>query len=387
MHSKRIQDRKIVFVNQAVNYLSIGIVNEFAQKFEHVALVTGSVHVQGESLDKDVQINSIIRFTEAKLWKKFLNWIIASFQIFYLLLIKYRKHEVFFIPNPPIAYLMMLVLPHRFSILKWDVYPDVLKIFGIRETNLIYRFWAYLNRRIFRKAFGVYTIGQKITELIAQYVEEEKITKTPLWTTFTDFTPIPKEENKFIREHKLWNKFIVQYSGNIGVTHNVELLIDVAEALVNEHHIHFQIIGRGNRYKEIKARIDSSKLENCQLLPFQSDDLFPHSLSAANLGVVVLDDKTSKGSVPSKTYNLMTAAKPIIYIASKESELYDYAERYKNGKCFHSSEISKIAEFITQVAADQRQYEQLSDNSLLASKDFTRANAMKLVDHYASIKH
>ena len=34
----------------------------------------------------------------------------------------------------------------------WDVYPDLLKIKGIEESHPIYKLWASLNKRSFRKA-------------------------------------------------------------------------------------------------------------------------------------------------------------------------------------------------------------------------------------------
>ena len=50
----KIKERKIVVVNQAVNYLTIGLCNEFAAKFENVSLITGSIHVQGEELNNNI---------------------------------------------------------------------------------------------------------------------------------------------------------------------------------------------------------------------------------------------------------------------------------------------------------------------------------------------
>ena len=374
-----------MIVNQAVNYLTIGIANEFEKRCEKVALITGSVHVQGEELNKNIEIAEINRFSEEKLIKKFLNWIIATIRITYLLSTKYRKYEVFFIPNPPIAYLVALFLPNRFSILMWDVYPDALKIFGIKENNTVYKIWAWWNKKLFKDAYRIYTIGRNISKLISHYVDRERIKISYLWTTFSDFTPIAKEDNLFLNEQKIKNKFIIQYSGNIGVTHNVEVLLDVAELLKDREDILFQIIGRGNRTIAVKERIQASGLSNCMLLPFQSDEMFPHSLSAADVGVVILDDKTAQGSVPSKTYNLMVAGKPILYIASEISELKDYAENFRNGERFHSSEIQKISSFIERLATNKDFYRELSQNSLFASNYFTRENAQKLIEDYLKI--
>lgn len=384
MKESKIGNRKIVVVNQAVNYLTIGILNEFANKFDHVALITGSIHIQGEELNNAIQVTWISKFSENGLLKKSLNWIIAAAQIFWLLIMKYRKYEVFFIPNPPIAYLLMLFLPNRFSIMMWDVYPDTMKIFGISENSYIYRFWTWANRKIFQRAYKIYTIGDRIGGLLTRYINRSKINIVSLWSSFTDFEPILEKDNSFITKHNLGNKFVVQYSGNIGVTHNIDVLLDVAQLLEREETIHFQIIGRGNRALAIQAKLEELNLKNCTLLPFQKDDVFPFSLSAASIGVVVLDDRTSKGSVPSKTYNLMTAMKPILYIASTDSELFDYAMKFNNGACFHSSEVEGIAGFIKRIASDSNYYQTLSMNSYRASKAFQRKNAEALIENYIS---
>lgn len=52
----KIKDRKIVLINQAANYLTIGFANSFNKKFEHVVLMTGSVHTQGEELNETIKI-------------------------------------------------------------------------------------------------------------------------------------------------------------------------------------------------------------------------------------------------------------------------------------------------------------------------------------------
>ena len=93
----KITDRKIVVINQAVNYLTIGICNEFANKFKNVALITGNVHSQGEELDKNIEVTYINKWKEKHDFRKVLNYLKALVSIWYLLMTKYRKYEVFFI--------------------------------------------------------------------------------------------------------------------------------------------------------------------------------------------------------------------------------------------------------------------------------------------------
>ena len=377
-----MNSRKIVIINQAVNYLTIGICNEFSKQYEVTSLITGSIHVQGEELSETIKVTYIKKWKEEHGIAKIFNYIKATIQIWWLLITKYRSYEVFFISLPPMGYLLNLFCWHKFSMLIWDVYPDVFKITGMQESHLLYKVWAYLNKLSFKKAYKMFTIGERMADLLSVYVPREKLIIQPIWSIFQENKKIPKAENPFVTEHQLEEKFVVQYSGNIGLTHNVEALIDLAKTMTNHSNIVFQIIGRGPRKRLLEKRVTDENIANCQFLPFQLDELFPYSLSAADLGVVILDEATSKGSVPSKSYNLMSYGIPSLYIASKDSELSYYAEHYRHAKCFEKDELEDIVEYIVTLTTDKEVYKVYSKNALAAAEHYKRENAAKLVESY-----
>lgn len=374
--------KKIVFINQGFNYLTIDILNEFAKNYNDISVITGSIRVQDIPLSEKVNVKKIIRYNKKSLFSKIITWLIATIQIYFLLLFKYRNHELFFISIPPFAYLLTSILKNKYSLLIWDVYPDTLKSYNISENNLLYRFWQRLNKKIFPNAHRLYTIGNRMADLISKYVEKNKIIIVPLWTGLTKIKPIPKKENNFAIEHSVENKFVVQYSGNIGYTHNLEVLIEVAKELKSETQIEFLIIGRGKRLQDIKDLIKNYKLQNCTVLPFQPDEVLPYSLACADLGVVVLDEKTSQVSIPSKTYNLMAVGVPMLCIASVDSELGDYIERYDNGRIFSSNQIEEIRKYILSLSSNKDLLNKFKRNSLLASRNFTKDNAKLFFKYY-----
>lgn len=379
---EKIRDRKIVIVNQAANYLTVGFCNAFFERFENVSIITGSIHVQGEELNKGIEVVYINKWVERPAKKKFTSYIKACWKIYRLLKTRYKGHEVFFVSIPPMAYLLNLLLPHRFSMVIWDVYPDVFKITGMKESHPIYRTWAKLNKRSFRKAYRLFTISDKMAELLEQYVPKEKILIQPIWSIFQENNRFPKEGNPFIAEHALEGKFIVQYSGNIGLTHKVEILVQLAEMLKEHKNIIFQIIGRGPRVPALKKMVEEKQLPNCMFLPFQSDEMFPYSLSAADLGVVILDELTSKGSVPSKSYNLMSYGIPSLYIAGNDSELYNYAQKYGHAECYSENNLEAAAKYILKISSDSELWRTTSEKAALASTHFRRNNADKFIDLY-----
>lgn len=383
----KIRDRKIVVVNQASNYLTVGFCNAFAQKFENVALITGSIHIQGEELNLDVEVTYINKWAERPARKKFLSYIKACFKIYWLLTTKYKKHEVFFVSIPPMGYLLNLLVSNKFSMVVWDVYPDVFKITGMKETHPVYRMWAFLNRKSFKKAFRLFTIGDKMAELLETYVTKSKIIIQPIWSIFQENEKITKNENPFVKEHNLIDKFIIQYSGNIGLTHKVEVVIELAELLKNNKDIIFQIIGRGPRVLALQKMVEDKSLPNCTFLPFQTDEMFPFSLSAADLGIVILDELTSKGSVPSKSYNLMSFGIPSVYIAGEDSELNAYAHKYKAAECFSENELNLARDFILELSQNKQKWNAMSANAIATAQVFKRDNADKFVADYLNPIH
>lgn len=333
-------------------------------------------------LDSTIRVDKINHWRERPAWKKVSSYLIAMTRMWWLLMTRYRKHEVLFISVPPMAYLLNLVVPHRFSMVIWDIYPDTLKIGGMTEAQPIFRIWSWLNRKSFRKAYRLFTISEIMAEAMSKYVERDRVLVQPIWSIFQNCSRIPREENKFLSNFDFGGRFIVQYSGNIGLTHNVDLLVDIAEQLRDRKDILIQIIGRGPREPYIRRLVADRGLDNLQMLPFQSDEMFPHSLSAADLGVVMLDERVGRGSVPSKAYNLMALGIPSLYVAGSDSQLAQNAEKYQHARCFRADRITEITDWIRKLASNNEELEAMRRRAERAAKNYQRCNADRFVEMY-----
>ena len=375
-------DRKIVIINQSTGYLTIDIINSFAQQFDVVDLIYGEIREQDVPIHPKVKMHRIFKKSRVSHVRRFFAWIVASVQIFFLLLFKYRKHEVFYFSLPPFAYFGSIILPNKFSLVMFDVYPDVLKMLNIKQTNMVYKAWAWCNKKLFIKAHRVYTIGNSLANLMAQYAPIEKIQVIPLWTGLTNVVPVPKAENPFITTHGLQGKFIVQYSGNIGGTHNIEAMIEVAKLMKEHTDILFLIIGRGLKVPLVTKLIKENDLVNCMLLPFQPDNVIRHSIAAADISVVLIEDKIADVSIPSKVYNIMAVGSSILSISPAQSEINKLVNKYDIGANFENDEIIQMADYILKVKKSTALIQKFSSNAIVASKNYTAENANKYVAVY-----
>ena len=367
--------KKIVFVNQSSGYLLTDILNVYAEKYDEVVQIYGTIKENERQLNPKIKLDKICAYDRSSAIKRILTWTKGTWQIYRKLKRDYWNYEIVYVTNPPMAYLCSLRLKNPFSVIVFDTYPDALSNIGIRRGNPLFNIWAGWNRKLFLKAKRVFTLSEGMAERLGNYMDRSKITVVPCWSANSSFAPIAKEKNPFVKEHRLEGKFVVMYSGNMGVTHNVQLLVECARRLKENTNIHFLLIGGGTKKTELEAKVKSEGLANCTFMDWLPADQLPYSLAAADLGVISLTDETALVSVPSKTFNLLAVGCPLMCIVPQRSEIARMVDKYENGKCFEVNEVEQMVKFIRQLASDKELLNRLSENSLLAAKDFSLDNA------------
>ena len=191
-----------------------------------------------------------------------------------------RRVPVLVVTNPPVLPLFLpllrALLGVQYSVLVYDVYPDVAEQMGIlKPGGLIGRSWRHASRLTMRSAQTVITIGDCMAKTLRGHLQPEdplNITVIPTWVDAELIRPMNKAENPLVRRHGLEGRFVVMYCGNFGATHDLTSLIDAAELLLDCPDVFFVLIGGGTRPREVTASVAQRKLRNLALLPFQSSE-------------------------------------------------------------------------------------------------------------------
>lgn len=374
--------KKIVIACQTCGYLLKDIANAFFEAGYEVTVMTS--RNSQETIKKDVHpgilFSSVISYNKSSSLKRILTWLVSAIQMWLKIGMSHRGSFVLYVSNPPLAPLLPLVLGNQFSLLIWDVYPDVLVSQRVvSEDSFIAKKWRKANKRVYNKADRIFTISDGMKECLSAYVSDKKIKVVPLWPDKSNLYAIEKENNQFLKNNHLEGKFVVMYSGNLGNTHRMDVLVEVAK-MIEDKEVVFVLIGEGGKKKMIEQRVKEECVKNVLLLPYQPYDFLPHSLSAADIAVVTLDSESSAMSVPSKTFNMMSLGKPLMCIASRDSELGNIVRKYKVGEMFSPADVTGLTDFVIKVKNDEPVRKKYIENSLNASKEFSIENAKRFVD-------
>jgi len=233
-----------------------------------------------------------------------------------------------------------------------DIYPDVAVALGKVKNS-------WFVRKLRRKMFDIYERCERMVVLsddmkqllVDGTIDTCRIEIIPNWVDTDQIRPIPREENVFLRKEQLNEKFVVMYSGNLGLTQRLEEFIEAAALLRGESDIEFVFIGRGAMKARLQKRAESLELRNLRFLDYQPKEELAHSLSAGDLHLVPLTRELSQCLMPSKLYGILAAGRPYLTNAPRESELYRITVEHQVGFTCEASSPQAVADCILEAAS------------------------------------
>jgi glycosyltransferase involved in cell wall biosynthesis len=204
-----------------------------------------------------------------------------------------------------------------------DLYPEVAEGVGvIGEDGLLARGLRRLSTAALRGHDHVVTVGRCMRARIVgdRGLAAGRVSVVPNWPP-ASVAPVPRDENAFRAEHGLEDRFVVMYSGNMGLAHPFDAVLDAAARLQDERpSVCILFVGEGPRKAALQAQVARRGLSNVRFLPFQPRERLAESLSAADVHLVTMRAGLEGLVVPSKLYGALGAGRPALFLGPSGSE-------------------------------------------------------------------
>ena len=286
---------------------------------------------------------------------KVLNSTSFFFQAFVLGLKQKKRGPVLLVTNPPILGLIgpiiKAVKKRPFILIIHDLYPDIAVNMGYLGPKSFITFcWRFLNRWIYNRSSFIVVLGRDVQRVILKQLSAKhhhKVIYIPNWADPSIIQPVKHAENPLIKQLELKYKFIVQYSGNMGLTHDMETIIEAAKVLRAKARVHFLLIGGGGKLRRIKEMIRSYDLTNVTLLPYHARENLKYSLGSAHVSLISLEKGATGLSVPSKLYGIMASGRPAIAIMDEDSEVALTLKEFRCGFVTPPKDVNALVQSIT----------------------------------------
>ena len=258
-----------------------------------------------------------------------------------------------------------------------DLYPDAAIAAGVMRNKRVINFFLGMEKFLYQNSERISVISKNFKQiLLNKGIRNSKIEVIPVWADPDKVLPMPKQ-NTFRCEHGLSEKFVVMYAGNIGLTSCLEDILQAAEILREKNDIHFVIIGEGIKKESLQAEMHARKLMNISFMPFQPRETFPEMLAAADLNLVTLNANAALSSLPSKIFNVMASARPVLAITPPGSEIKQIVEEADCGWNVSPQSPEKLAEVIVQLKSRESRLIQMGKNGRTClEKNYSRKHCV-----------
>lgn len=266
---------------------------------------------------------------------------------------------VFTISQPPILGGMLGVFGKKKLSAKLiyniqDLNPEQIKAVDYSSNKPLLELLQKLDERTCEKSDLIITVGRDLVKTVNKRFKGRKIPKTVLinnWIDEKNIYPLPADNEKvmaFKTVYNLKDKFVIMYSGNIGLYYDLENIIKIIEKFPagtktsDGREVVFAFVGSGSRLPMLQEYVREHGMRNVEFIPYQPKEDLVYSLNAADVHWCV-NAKGIKGiSCPSKVYGIMAAGKPMIGVLEAGSEIRCLIEESGCGKCCEPGDYEGI---------------------------------------------
>lgn len=308
--------------------------------------------------DKKSRISNILAY--------FLGAMTATFKVA-------KTDYVFSISQPPILGGLLGVWGKWIKHAKYiyniqDFNPEQVLAVGYSKKKLITDMMMWLDKFSCKRSDLIITVGHDLVETVNQRFRGRKVPKTVMinnWIDEKEIYPLPEDHPKvleFKKKYGLENKFVIMYSGNIGLYYDLEKLLRVLKQFrkgytlkgvyeegprtADGREVVFAFVGAGSVLDKLAMYAKRHQFENVIFIPYQDKADLIYSLNAGDVHWCV-NAKGIKGvSCPSKAYGIMAAGKAVIGVLEEGTEVRGLIEESNCGKCCEPGEYVEVANII-----------------------------------------
>ena len=264
-----------------------------------------------------------------------------------------------------------------------DVYPELAEEMGVlKKGGPIASLLRRLSTWALRKPDGIIAVGRCMqARLVSRGLDASRTTVIPNWGQSMVSCYPDRLGESFRREQGWADRFVVMYSGNLGLAHSFAAILDSAAQLqASKPEALFVFVGDGPRLPWVKQQVAERRLVNVQFLPFQPKEQLTELLGSADVHLACMRNELCGLVVPSKVYGVIAAARPCVFLGPKDSEAARLLRELDGGTVLSAATGDSLAQCLCGWAADPQRMARVREDLRAVGAKVGVGQAARLFD-------
>jgi colanic acid biosynthesis glycosyl transferase WcaI len=199
-----------------------------------------------------------------------------------------------------------------------DVFPDAAIATGAITDHRVIAVAKWLERVSYHRADAVTVLSTDLADNVKAKVAPRHRSKVHVIPNFVDTTAIQPADRAtpYRRELAIGDGPVVMYAGNVGFSQSLGMVVEAARAIPEAT---FVINGHGAARPQLEAA--ASGLANVRFGDHQPAARLNEVLATGDVHLVPLRRGLGQVSVPSKTYTILAAGRPVVAAIDTDTEV------------------------------------------------------------------
>jgi colanic acid biosynthesis glycosyl transferase WcaI len=212
-----------------------------------------------------------------------------------------------------------------------DVFPDVAIELGAITNGRVIEAARRLERVSYRAADAVTVLSDDLRDNVSAKLPPAERAKVRVIPNFVDTEAIRPLDRmtSYRRQLGIDDETVVMYAGNVGLSQSLELVLAAAEKLTHREDVVFVVNGGGSARADLERR--AVGMTNVRFADYQPKERLSEVLATGDVHVVPLKRGLARSSVPSKTYSILAAARPLVASVDLGTEVARVVEQAGSG--------------------------------------------------------
>jgi len=201
-----------------------------------------------------------------------------------------------------------------------DIFPEWAVDIGLMSKGIPYYFFKYIEKYQYKFADTIGVQSPANLNYMYQYKSKDQyIEVLHNWLGNVKNTGCSIS----ISDSKVVDRKIFVYAGNMGVAQGIDVLIKLAESLINRKDIGFAFVGRGSDSKHLKEKCKILKLDNVVFFDEIPHHEIPGLYAQCHVGLIALDIRHRTHNIPGKFLSYMQNGLPVLASINPGNDLID----------------------------------------------------------------
>lgn len=248
-----------------------------------------------------------------------------------------------------------------------DIFPqNAVDLQMFSKLSPIYGYYRMKERNLYKLSDYIGCMSQRNVDYVLEhnrFVSKENVEICP---NSVEVTELPKEIKCNQDIMKKYNipcekvKFI--YGGNLGKPQGIDFLIETIDTMKTNERAFFIIIGSGTEYYKLENYIRCNNPSNVRLIKELPRDDYQRIAEQCDIGLIFLDKRFTIPNIPSRILSYMQAAKPVLAITDRNTDLKNIIEEGKFGWWAPSGEIKVVEQCFEVALESENMYKSIGNN-------------------------